>query len=173
MSPISNCPCNRHERYIRIVAIPTMLAFLVPGQGCRNEGKVPGVENLKRERAAKPEGVLTVVRKLDLGTLPLHGKMELLLSVKNPTSKEISVTGYDIARPGLSVAPATFSIDASESMPVTIVVRPEATKDPGIHEWDIAAKTSDGELAFKTTLMLIVKDDVVVREGDTARERRP
>lgn len=173
MSPISNCPCNRHERYIRIVAIPAVLAFLFIGQGCRNEGKVAGVEDLKRERAAKPEGVLTVVRKLDLGTLPLNGKMELMLSVKNPTSKEITVTGYDIARPGLSVAPATFSIDASESMPVTIDVRPEATKDPGIHEWDIAAKTSEGELAFKTTLLLIVKDDVIVREGARTSERRP
>jgi len=130
------------------------------------------VEDLKPERAAKPEGILMVVRKLDLGTLPLNGRMELLVSAKNQTNRSITVSGYDVVRPGLLLEPGSFSIEPGESVPITIDVTADATRSPGVHEWDITAKTPAGEVAFRTTLVLIVKDDVVVRKSE-ADSREP
>lgn len=167
MSPRSTCPRNRQERYIRIVSILTFAAFVAIGQGCRESGGTRGVEDLKPERAAKPEGVLTVVRKLDLGTLPLNGRMELLVSAKNQTNRSITISGYEVDRPGLRMEPGSFTIEAGESVPITIDVTADATRSPGVQKWDIATKTSTGDMGFRTTLVLIVKDDVVVREGNT------
>lgn len=174
-------PCERLCRYDRqkrnfrigsILAVVTILTITIL-QGCREAGPTRGVENLKRKRDSKPEGVLTVVRGLDMGTLPLNGRMELLVSVKNPTNRSIKVTGYEIGGPGVLVKPDSFSIDPGDSVPVTIDVTPEATHTPGIHDWDISAKTSQGELAFRTTLMLIVKDNVVVPESAPPDPREP
>jgi hypothetical protein len=172
MPPSSTCPYNQQNRYTRIFTI-LAATLLVTGQGCREGGGSQGVENLKRERSAKPEGILTAVRKLDLGTMPLNGRMELLISVKNPTSRTITVTSYEVEQSGLKLRPANFEIEPSEKVPVTIDVTTEATKVPGIHEWDIAAKTAEGELAFRTTLQLIVKDNEVVLDNDMKDPRVP
>lgn len=173
MPPKSTCPRNRQERYIRIVSILTFAAFVATGQGCRESGGTRGVEDLKPERAAKPEGILTVVRKLDLGTLPLNGRMELLVAVKNQTNRSITVSGYEVDRPGLRMEPGSFSIEPGESVPVMIDVTTDATRSPGVHKWDITTQTSTDELAFRTTLMLIVRDDIVVRKSDATDSREP
>lgn len=166
---------DRQKRKIRLGSVLGVVTLLTISSmlACRDADATRGVENLKRERGMKPEGVLTVVRRLDLGTLPLNGRMELLVSVKNPTNRSIDVSGYEMKGAGVRVKPDTFSIDPGDTVPVTIDVTPEATRKPGIHEWDIAAKTSGGELAFRTTLMLIVKDNAIVRESAPPDPREP
>jgi hypothetical protein len=171
MLPIPPGLFNRHERHGRNLAIVLACFLLAFAVACRNDVDSPGSEALKASRRAKPEGLLLVVRQLDLGTLPLNGSMELLLSAKNPTDMEIVIEKYEVSREGLKIEPTKIAVGPNESIPVTVDLTPVATSVPGSFEWDIAARTPNQELAFRTTLFLIVRDDVVVRPNAASKTK--
>ena len=140
-----------------ILSIHFLLIFLLTMiPGCGKEEKTSARERLK------PEGMVLIVRELDLGKLPVGASMEAVLSAKNPSSDQsYSISRYEIDRPGFAVEPNVITIGPGETGRITFKVSPEATKEPGSVICHISAVGSKNELIFRTSLRLDVTAEAV------------
>lgn len=156
--PISYDPQNDKNGRNRIIAGLIFFSFICFFHvcGCAPSDKT-AASSSSRART-KPEGLLLIVRELDLGTLPCGGSMEAVLSLKNPSSdKSYSPAKIGISQPGFSVEPSSFSLAPGATQPLTFKISPEATRTAGNSKCDISGLTETGELLFRTTLKLTVK----------------
>lgn len=127
------------------------LIVLAVVSGCGKDEKASGRERIK------PEGLVLIVRELDLGKLPVGASMEAVLSAKNPSiDKSYSISRYEIDRPGFAVEPNLITIGPGETGRITFKISPEATKEPGSLVCNISAIGAANELIFRTTLRLNV-----------------
>ncbi len=156
--PISYDPHNDKNGRNRIIPGLIFFSFICffPFYGCAPADKTAASSSARAR--TKPEGLLLIVRELDLGTLPAGGSMEAVLSLKNPSSdKSYAPDSIKISQPGFSVEPATFSIAPEATQPLTFKISPDATRTAGAMECNVSAQSQTGELLFRTTLRIVVK----------------